>query len=91
MPEYVEKERIFDALRVLNVKAPDLVSMHDVFYALKYAICADVEPVRHGKWSADKFGNLWCSECKHCGSTDGIDTDYCPNCGAKMDAKRETK
>lgn len=46
---------------------------------------ADVAPVRHGRWKADKFGNLWCSSCKHCGSNDGIETDFCPNCGAKMD------
>ena len=45
----------------------------------------DVAPVRHGHWTSDKFGNLWCSVCKHCGSNDGIATLYCPNCGARMD------
>ena len=46
---------------------------------------ADVREVRHGSWKLDRFGNAWCSVCHHCGSNDAEVSDYCPNCGAKMD------
>lgn len=63
----------------------------------------DAEPVRHGRWVKDKESNTYCSVCDcyipavHCRQDyqddfsewdEEIDeTDYCPNCGAKMDAK----
>ena len=44
---------------------------------------ADVEPVRHGHWIDNKHTDTAiCSECKRV-FTD--ETNYCPNCGAKMD------
>lgn len=60
---------------------------------LEDAPAADVAPVRHGKWvkiGADKRGRggIWqCSLCKRC---ELFVTDYCPNCGAKMDQEAET-
>lgn len=58
---------------------------------------ADVEPMKHGKWVSmlvkrpDWKGNMQsyyqpntCSEC-HVGLAEK--TNYCPNCGAKMDGK----
>ena len=63
----------------------------------------DAEPVRHGRWVKDKERNTYCSVCDcyipavHCRQDyqddfsewdEEIDeTDYCPHCGAKMDAK----
>lgn len=63
--------------------------------------CADVEPVRHGRWECvydDSTGetDITCSHCKNTRtvngcfvSTDGkscyFEDDYCPNCGSKMD------
>jgi hypothetical protein len=54
----------------------------------------DAEPVRHGKWIfGSTLGHSWmkCSEC--CVSQDGqtLCFSYCPNCGAKMDGKREER
>lgn len=46
---------------------------------------ADVQEVRHGKWKFDRFDNAWCSVCHHCGSNDAEVSNYCSNCGAKMD------
>ena len=60
----------------------------------------DYEPVRHGAWVGLEFDgyadgcpvyDLWeCSECKgeHKGEDDTL-TDYCPNCGAKMDGGKQ--
>ena len=61
----------------------------------------EAEPVRHGRWVKDSELNTYCSHCEvyipvvHCHQSyqdDELDwdkeieeTDYCPNCGAKMD------
>lgn len=48
---------------------------------------ADVEPVRHGRWIECNYGLTFeCSECKY--PTEYSLTDYCPNCGAKMDGDK---
>ena len=44
---------------------------------------ADVAPVRHGRWDSDMSG-AWCSVC---GEYSEGEYRYCPNCGARMDAK----
>lgn len=46
-----------------------------------------VDPIKHGHWIMKPNGYGTCSNCKMC-SLDiggGVDSDYCPNCGAKMD------
>lgn len=63
------------------------------------AICdapaVDAKPVKHGKW-IDKGDYAICSECGGDSGTqyDGIMpiprySNYCPNCGAKMDEVEE--
>ena len=54
-------------------------------------IIADVAPVRHGRW-IDKGEYAVCTECGGRSGTqyDGVEpiplmTQFCPNCGAKMD------
>lgn len=54
----------------------------------------DADPVRHGKWyvwyDTEDGRMLRCSECQMVfwvGS--GREGNYCPNCGAKMDAEQE--
>lgn len=64
---------------------------------IEEAPAVDVKPVKHGKWISmlvkrpDWKGNMQfyyqpntCSEC-HIGLAEK--TNYCPNCGAKMDGK----
>lgn len=45
----------------------------------------DAEPVRHGRWE----GKKWFYSCSICGGLSpedgGVKTNYCPDCGAKMD------
>lgn len=60
---------------------------------------ADVQPVKHGQWIGineycKKNGYIpsgmgvyyWCSEC---GKGETKISDYCPNCGARMDGDAE--
>lgn len=55
---------------------------------LKLAPTIDAEPVRHGRWidmreSHKDVPHIRCSECKSV--IYGLESRYCPNCGAKMD------
>lgn len=43
----------------------------------------DAEPVRHGRWIENGNGNIICSQCL-CIKLGG-QSNYCPECGAKMD------
>lgn len=48
---------------------------------------ADVSPVRHGRWvcvDTDNEQFFICNRCKH---KEYWESNYCPNCGAKMDAE----
>lgn len=53
-----------------------------------------IDPVKHGYWVEDDSGRLfndhYCSICKHYALHDWLGfeclTDWCGNCGAKMDA-----
>ena len=47
---------------------------------------ADVEKVKHGKWTDNEIQGSMLSKCSLCGYPCGAYTlNYCPNCGAKMD------
>lgn len=66
---------------------------------LENFLAADVEPVIHGHWiyecslpSASEMGETLLWKCSVCGYTSfNISTKYCPNCGAKMDKKKENE
>ena len=77
MAEYIEREALRDALY-----DADAITMNGVKILNQFP-AADVAPVRHGKWLHRKNGVAYCSECEIDAVEDG--TEYCPNCGAKMD------
>jgi hypothetical protein len=53
--------------------------------AIEAAPAVDAEVVRHGRWTFP-----WTSpECSACRKTQKWTSNYCPNCGAKMDAEVE--
>ena len=45
----------------------------------------DAEPVRYGRWIASHDEFCACSICKYPVYVGWNQTNYCPNCGAKMD------
>ena len=49
----------------------------------------DAEPVRRGRWEGKKWSYL-CSICGGLSPEDGgCKTNYCPDCGAKMDLEAQ--
>lgn len=61
---------------------------------IKEVPTADVEPVRHGYWEdGDKpiipYEGHYSGNCSVCGEWSEYLTDYCPNCGARMDGEND--
>ena len=46
--------------------------------------CIDAEPVRHGKWIEYPIADGM-NQCSVCGVLRFGESNYCPNCGARMD------
>ena len=96
MAEYIERNGAIKA--VMSAKwalgSDGAVAMEIV----AGAPAADVAPIRHGEWkrvSDDDQDEGWyfCSECKEeyfnpAGDDYYMLPNFCPNCGAKMNARR---
>lgn len=90
MAEYIEREALRDALY-----DADAITMSGVKILNQFPV-ADVAPVRHGIWiSLTDCSNagVYCSVCHKkvykedyaiCNRKNKLRSDYCPNCGAKM-------
>ena len=85
-------ERCIDGEECQNVADPCYVEVQ-----INKIPAADVEPVRHGWWipihnlRSDGYPysvptRFWCNQC---GSESKAQRKFCPNCGAKMDAKSQ--
>ena len=84
MDEYIKKSYAVDAVLDVYYNTSDIDLSGGKFeVAILKIPVADVAPVRHGKWLHRKNGVAYCSECEV--DTVEDETNYCPNCGAKMD------
>ena len=92
--EYIEREALKSKLKNMEATSPNKVyqnAMEDMIYYFIPKIIdeiptADVAPIRHGCWIDNKHTDTAiCSECK-CVFTD--ETNYCGNCGARMDGEK---
>lgn len=83
MTRLIDADALIEAMtKFSNATGEDMT--HGIFYA-NIAPTIDAEPVRHGKWILGK--------CNRCGehapfwsmATTYYESNYCPNCGARMD------
>ena len=89
MDEYVSKETLQAKLNRKKAGPANkryTEGWNDAILMVKSMIhsekAADVAPVRHAMWK--RYGkNL--GECSECGEIVSVRSNYCPNCGAKMD------
>lgn len=99
MAEYIEREALALSVLGLEIVDPVVAQYADaVLRHIQQAPAADMASVRHGKWIVTKEFNdvlgiyiekYTCSACEEYRLTaSGLSqaTNYCPNCGAKMDA-----
>ena len=87
--------RLIDADKLKSYFAPTLTgrteySADEILLTIATMPTVDAEPVRHGHWINhydDLFPEESMVECSLCHEYEclNIDTNYCPNCGAKMD------
>ena len=99
MAEYIKREALIDAVESidwysvykgkLTAGAPNtenaLYKASSIYAVIDNAPSADVAPVRHGRWVASHDEFCACSICKYPVYVGWNQTNYCPNCGAKMD------
>lgn len=96
MAEYIAREELLAQLRAMesyNASPMYRRGYDDCVEAILKAPAADVAPVVHGRWDESKehfYLNNGCKEwinfyCSECDAPKNSPTDYCPNCGAKMD------
>lgn len=88
MDEYVSKETLINNIGLIQlhfVAHGENKSLYDI---INEQTPADVAPVRHARWGEPYliFDDIVARDCPVCNYTIGeMKTNYCPNCGAKMD------
>ena len=97
MSSYIDKDK---ALKFVLTYTPHIngeTTMECVERAIQEIPTADVVEVRHGKWHYPPYapfgGSYEMKRCSICGYKPDFDADnpysnFCPNCGAKMDGAR---
>ena len=98
MNEYISKEFMLKNLeddKMNNAEHCEPVTIQIMERFIRYVKefpAADVQPVKHGRWINENF----CTRCSACGNmtiydkySREVESDYCPNCGAKMDGDRD--
>lgn len=89
MDEYIKKE---DVYQYLDNEVEWKVNQ-DRLYALELINdfpAAEVAEVRHGRWISTGVISCKCSDCgKLQLKSHADDSNYCPNCGARMDKEDE--
>ena len=102
MSDYISRQAAIDALPKPKIceymdefGAGRNSCAYDAEKAIEDVSSADVVPVVHGRWLPQKenheFKEAWmkCSVCGYPVSRWTGNTNFCPNCGAKMDGKGE--
>lgn len=86
MSRYIDKETMRGIIREQE-KSHGIRGLAWIEMAMDKQEDADVQEVRHGKWEKCKE---YCCEyrCSVCEYELCRTTNYCPNCGAKMDGER---
>ena len=102
MAEYIDRESIY---KTLSMENPFGWNNDDLAELFREAKASDVAPIRHGRWiplTECVNEGVYCSICKKkvwksdyakCSkkSRNKLESNYCPNCGAKMDEKENDK
>ena len=88
MAEYVTKEQVINWYRPYG-QTDETIPFETLVSDLRDMKTADVAPVRHGKWLCVDTDTEQFFLCNRCKKKEYWESDYCPNCGAKMDLEEE--
>ena len=88
MKEYIERAALKRELAPYEEN--DFSQQMDVILAIVDAQpAADVAPVVHGEWLCAETDDEQFFLCSVCNDKEYWESNYCPECGAKMDAEQE--
>ena len=94
MYEYINRDAGHDLVRSLTKYAwaspvrneqRVTVDADDVQFGVDKIPSADVAPVQHGRWLCVDTDTEQFFLCNRCKKKEYWESNYCPNCGAKMD------
>ena len=86
MCEYIKREYAVDAVLDVYYDTPDIDLSGEKFEAaIRKIQAADVAPVRHGRWLCVDTDTEQFFLCNRCKKKEYWESNYCPNCGCKMD------
>ena len=91
MDDYIERDALREILDGWRDAHADVYDVHgcglleDVICEVDAQTAADVAPVVHARWIDDGSGIIICQKCERGYNLHAKYTNYCPNCGAKMD------
>ena len=84
--EYIERWHAVDAVLDVYCDTPDIDLSCEKFEAAILKIpAADVAPVVHGRWLCVDTDTEQFFLCNRCKKKEYWESNYCPNCGCKMD------
>ena len=89
MAEYIEREALLEDIQaaVENGGMGSIVAGALKRYVTRVP-AADVAEVVHGRWIWNEEGEIDWEQfyrCSNCGDKEYWESNFCPNCGAKMD------
>lgn len=97
MAEYIEREAMLDSIKDLKQYLNTGIARHnltqkDIMRVIETFPKADVVEVVHGRWenAHDWMPIYRCSVCKERNlfrNGDNVFSNYCPNCGTRMDGE----
>ena len=86
MDKYIKREYAIDTVLDVYCDTPDIdLSCEKFEAAIRKIQSADVAPVRHGRWLCVDTDTEQFFLCNRCKKKEYWESDYCPNCGARMD------
>ena len=86
MTVYIKREDAIDAVLDVYYNTPDIdLSGGRLEAAILNIPAADVAEVRHGRWLCVDTDIEQFFLCNRCKKKEYWESNYCPNCGAKMD------
>ena len=88
MPEYVTKGQVIDWYRPYG-QTDEPIPFETLASDLRDMKAADVATVRHGRWMCVDTDTEQFFLCNRCKKKEYWESDYCPNCGCRMDGGAE--
>lgn len=99
MAKYINAEDLTKTLREMRTRhavqavfGPDQIgnaiqagTCEGIAQAIELLPDADVQEVKHGRWFEHQEGRWIYAKCSVCNTVRNTPTNYCPNCGSRMD------